>query len=271
MGIADIFCTTSSPSRADRVSWIYCDISDRQWVFQTFEEIRPNYVFHFAALGTKNTQSQYPLWELFKVNTLGTQNLIDAAISTWVCESFLNISSAYEFGPHNFPIDESVAFSPEGNYAISKLWGSLYLDDKIHNENFPWITYRLFSVYWSGDSGRIIPLIVDAFLTGKELRLFDIYRKRDFVHIDTVISAILTLDKIQKNNINSINIWSGESLDIYELVEKISRILDLPIPSTIIFEASTVPENHWQCDNSLLKNYIKPISLSEWLTQVINN
>lgn len=106
-------------------------------VFDTIRKISPDYVFHLAALGAKNSISTYSFEELFLVNTLGTQNLIDATQEVGSCKSFINVSTVYEYGPHEFPISEKTSFMPEGNYAISKIAGSFYLQEKIIKENFP--------------------------------------------------------------------------------------------------------------------------------------
>lgn len=265
-----VYCLTTLPESSEiSPFWIECDIVDRSKVFEVFWKVKPSYIFHFAALWAKTTQSNFSLEEFLQVNTFGTQNLIDASIDSWVCEGFINISTAYEYWPQENPITEMTYFSPLWNYAISKFVGSVYLDEMIQRYWFPGITYRLFSVYGPGDSDRVIPLIVDALKTGKQLHLFDIHRKRDFVHRDTVISAVLKFDKIRKNNINSVNIWSWESISVYDLVHVLAQILNLPVLDNIIFSESTTPDTHWQCDSTLLKKYITPTSLSNWLLTVI--
>lgn len=269
---SDIYCLSSSWKKSDTSPyWIECDITNRTKVFEIFQKIKPRYIFHCAALWAKTTQVTFSLENFLRVNAFGTQNLVDAAIESNICEGFLNISTAYEYGPKGYPISENTDFSPQGNYAISKAVWSMYLDQKIHSLWFPWITYRLFSVYGPNDIWRIIPLITDALTLGKELHLFDIHRKRDFVYIDTVISLALKFDKIRKNNINSLNIWSWESLSVYELVAKLSQILNRPILNNIIFDESSIPNAHWECNNALLKQYIDPILLNDGLLKALKH
>jgi nucleoside-diphosphate-sugar epimerase len=137
-----IFCLTSSkddPFLNDDpdISWIYCDVRERNMVFDIVRSISPEYVFHLAALGAKNSISTYSLEPLFLINALGTQNLIDATMSVGSCKGFINVSTAYEYGPQNCSIHESTPFMPQGNYAISKIAGSLYLHEQIVKNHFP--------------------------------------------------------------------------------------------------------------------------------------
>jgi len=70
---------------------ILVSIRDRERVLALFEERRPEVVFHAAALKHLPTLERYP-YEAWKTNVLGTQNVIDAALSVGV-ECFVNIST----------------------------------------------------------------------------------------------------------------------------------------------------------------------------------
>ncbi len=276
-GMKHIYCLTSH-STADLqdkewgVSWVYCDLTERNMVFDVIATIAPEYIFHLAALGAKNSVASNSIEAFFSVNAFGMQNLIDASISTGICKGFINVTTAYIYGPHEYPMNEQSALLPQWNYAISKITGDLYLQEKITKNKFPWISYRLFPVYGPNDSDRIIPLIIEAFLTWKEIILFDIHRKRDFVYIDTVIWALLGFDKMQRIHINSINIWSGESITVYELVHKIAMILWKPVPQNIIFRESPIPNLHWECDNTLFKKHFpSAILLDDGLKRILQN
>lgn len=75
--------------------WIHSrtgDIRDKETLSDVFEDFKPQYVFHAAALKHVTPNQEYPL-EAIKTNILGTYNLITEA-KKWEClEKFVFIST----------------------------------------------------------------------------------------------------------------------------------------------------------------------------------
>lgn len=274
LGAEKLFCTTSATwNNSDEwLTWYYCDISNRDQVNNMIHDIAPQYVIHLWALGARNSQTSYSLEEFINVNGFGTQFIIDALQKEGCIEWFLNISSIYEYGPQLSPITETTPINPIWGYAISKTISSTYLTKQSVEYNFPGTTYRLSPVYGPNDNGRIVPLILEAFLQKKELNLSDIHRKRDLIFIDDIISAILEFDKVIKKHINVVNVWNSESFTLIELVSKISHILWVSIPETIIFHNSEEAITHWEVDNKRYLDILLPkiTSFEKWIQIVID-
>jgi FlaA1/EpsC-like NDP-sugar epimerase len=72
-------------------SVIVADIRDRQRVYEIFDDVRPDVVFHAAALKHLPLLELHPE-EALKTNVWGTQNLLDAARDAG-CDRFVNIST----------------------------------------------------------------------------------------------------------------------------------------------------------------------------------
>ena len=70
---------------------LLADIRDRRRVQEVFESVRPEIVFHAAALKHLNLLERYPA-EGVKTNVAGTHALVDAALHSGV-ERFINIST----------------------------------------------------------------------------------------------------------------------------------------------------------------------------------
>ena len=70
---------------------VLADIRDPQAIRRAFERIRPEVVFHAAALKHLTLLERFPA-EAWKTNVLGTQNVLDAAVATDV-QHFVNIST----------------------------------------------------------------------------------------------------------------------------------------------------------------------------------
>ena len=75
----------------DSNALILADIRDKDRVREVFEVVRPEIVFHAAALKHLPLLQRYPQ-EAHKTNVLGTQNVLDAALSVGV-GVFVNIST----------------------------------------------------------------------------------------------------------------------------------------------------------------------------------
>ncbi|MEM7273293.1 MAG: nucleoside-diphosphate sugar epimerase/dehydratase [Actinomycetota bacterium] len=70
---------------------VVADIRDRERMFELFERLRPEVVFHTAALKHLTLLEHHPT-EGMKTNTVGTKNVLDAARSVGV-DRFVNIST----------------------------------------------------------------------------------------------------------------------------------------------------------------------------------
>ncbi len=103
------------------------NIADSKEVFQKVESERPDYVFHFAAETDVDLCEKKPE-HAFKINTLGTENIVLA------CKEFavklLYISSGAVFSGENLlPYTEFDIPKPVNIYGKSKLQGELIIKD----------------------------------------------------------------------------------------------------------------------------------------------
>lgn len=256
------------------INWVQnytCDISSREETLTTIDKIKPELIFHFAALGSKNSKTKYSLNDLIAVNGIWTVNLIDAAEKVGTCIWFLNLSSAYEYGPQKLPLNEKSPLEPHWHYGLSKTIGSIYGLSRAKIDHFPLVTYRVFSVYWPWDEWRIIPLIIDAFLLKKELKLFDINRKYNYIHLDNLITSILEFDKVLARGIKILNISGCENITITKILKIVSQITQKPIPANLFFEEKKKITTHWVADNTLFNEIlsIPPISFTEGIKWII--
>lgn len=97
-------------------------------------------------------------------------------------------------------------------------------------------------------------MVLDAYLKGYPVSLFDIHQKRNFVHIDTVLFSLLEFDKVLKKSINLMNIGSTESISIHTLLHLIGAILQKDIPNTITLDGNDIlGDEHWDLDITLFQ------------------
>ena len=76
---------------------VLCDIRDLAALVRVFEDIRPEVVFHAAALKHLTMLERHP-GEAYKTNVIGTRNVLEAARAVGV-QTFVNISTDKAAGP----------------------------------------------------------------------------------------------------------------------------------------------------------------------------
>jgi len=97
------------------------DVTDRQAIRETVESLKPDVVFHLAAIASVATSFGAPSLA-FRVNTQGTINLLEA-LRTRPPKKFIYISSADIYGhvpARDIPIREDNPPKPVSPYAASK-------------------------------------------------------------------------------------------------------------------------------------------------------
>ena len=94
------------------------DVTNLHSVMATLRENPPQVMVHAAALKGNRPSRERPA-DFFKVNTLGTVNLLEACRQLGV-KRFVFVSSLTVHGPSDGPVDETSPWAPSHPYAGSK-------------------------------------------------------------------------------------------------------------------------------------------------------
>jgi nucleoside-diphosphate-sugar epimerase len=185
-------------------------------------------VIHLAASTFVPDSWQNPD-EFFKVNALGTMRVLEFCRNN---NSSLIFISAYLYGiPDKVPTSEKELPKPNNPYAFSKyiaeqacLFYSSYL-------NVPSLIIRPFNVYGPGQPAHfLIPTIINQVLYNQEITLLDLNPKRDYIFIDDVVNFINNAVDAKLKNAEIVNIGSGVSYSVGELVRIIQKIAGTNLP-----------------------------------------
>ncbi len=108
----------------NRVSLTKLDLSSEKEVFELIDRIRPDIIFHLAAMASAADSFSSPAESV--INNIHSQiNLLEGIRRANLIDSkILVISSAEVYGDvdkNDLPIDENVSFRPTNPYAVSKL------------------------------------------------------------------------------------------------------------------------------------------------------
>jgi UDP-glucose 4-epimerase len=174
-------------------------------------------VIHLAAISYVPKSYRIPR-EMFEVNIEGTLNMLELCR---INNSRFVFTSSYVYGkPHYLPIDEKHPTESFNPYCQSKLIGEDLC--KCYNKDFgvPVIIFRPFNIYGPGQSEEfLIPFILKQIDEGKQIKLLDSRPKRDFVHVDDVVSAYCKAINFDTSDFEIFNIGSGESYSVKEIAE----------------------------------------------------
>lgn len=212
------------------------DITDRSLLERFFNANSFDQVVHLAAKKSVVESIIHP--KLYKdVNVEGTRNLLDAATSHG-CGHFILASSAavYAESESGYVTEES-ALAPANPYGDSKLESELLLNEYVSKGEIAGCSLRLFNLSGEGERGlaktgteSLLPIIINKVLTNEELTVFgDCYptkngtAARDYIHVSDAANCFLLVSKLLATNKlpNTINIGTGVSTTIFELIEQV--------------------------------------------------
>jgi nucleoside-diphosphate-sugar epimerase len=195
------------------------DLKDEQALRAVIAAARPELVFHLAAHGAYPFQSDAN--ETIQTNILGTWNLLRATAQIEY-EVFVNTGSSSEYGFKDFAMRESDLLEPNSYYSVAKCAQTLLCQHFAKTEKRPITTFRLFSAFGPFEEpSRLIPTLISRCLGGKDLELVSREIARDFVYVEDVVDAYLSLDKLAGLSGEIINIGTGVQSTIGQVVDAV--------------------------------------------------
>lgn len=189
------------------------DIGDPFYIQERFRT-----VIHLATLNVNNIEVRTTSFEeYFRVNVIGTKNLIDGCYA----DKLIYLSTANIYDREENEIDEHSNINPRNDYEKTK-----YLGERVCQEHWKGDLLILRPVNISGPFQRtdaIIPVFFRNAMHGKTIQIFvpsnkelQILSSKDFCEF--IVLAI-------KEKINGIyNLASSDQITITKLAEKILRI-----------------------------------------------
>lgn len=185
-------------------------------------------VVHLAAQANVMGSADDPAYA-FETNVTGTWNVARASIAAGV-EQFVFSSSREVYGePDELPVSETAGFAPKNVYGATKVAGEALLS-VLAADGFGVSVLRLSNVIGRGDSGRVLPLWLDAAREGQPLRLFGGEQEIDSVPVATVVAAVRKVLELGRLN-GPVNIGGGRSFALAEVAERVAELF--PTRTTI--------------------------------------
>ena len=190
------------------------DLKKVEDVRNVVKEVNPELVYHCAGHGIYPSQKNSA--EIFSTNILGTFNLLDALNENNNLHRLVNLGSFFEY-----------LTNPTDPYTISKITQTKLAEHFFKEKKLPIITLRLFTPYGKFDSpGRLICDLMIALIRNKPLEIFSKYTKRDFIHIDDVITALEIASQQPDITGEIIDIGTGNEISVEEIVSMSNQLSD---------------------------------------------
>jgi len=202
----------------------------------------PDIIIHLAAIHYIPYCNDHPE-EAFRVNVMGTRNVLEAARETSELEKFVFGSSAAVYPPRNVPHTEESEVGPMDIYGETKLIGEDLVELFHHESTVPAVSARFFNVYGPNETNpHLIPAILEQLEDGnREIDLGNLTPRRDFINIKDVSRAVLTLVTEFDGGYRTFNVGTGRENSVRDVVNKISEAMGQEI--TILQDDERVRES----------------------------
>lgn len=199
-----------------------CDITNKSQVLSIVEQVKPNYVVHLAGISfVGHTVAE----DFYKVNVIGTQNLLEALHSVGsMPEKVVLASSATVYGNQGIEVlDETLCPMPTNHYGISKL--AMEHMSRNYFDKLPIVITRPFNYVGVGQPEHfVIPKIVKHFKAGAaQIELGNIQVEREFNNIQfacEVYHQLLTSDAESV----VVNLCSGKAVSLMGVIDTMQNI-----------------------------------------------
>jgi len=167
-------------------------------------------------------------------------------------KKIIYLSSLDIYEPSGFT-SEHTAVNPRTLYGMSKLYSERMLEAYGRERNVAVQILRVGHVYGPGEEGyqKVLPVTINNILLGRPVCIWgDGNELRSFIYIDDVIEAVINSIEFAAN-VGPINVVSGLSISIKDLVDKLVAISTKSIE--VKHQSASVPAIDYVFDNTLLK------------------
>lgn len=221
-----------------KINHVYGDVRDYTLVKKTFDDVKPDFVFHLAAQPIVSTSFNNPI-ETYETNIMGTVNVLEAfrkinhesnliVITSDKCYYNVEWTYGYRENDRLGGKDPYSASKAGAEIVFSSYFKSFYKSDS--NKHIT--SARAGNVIGGGDwaTNRIVPDAITSWASKKSVEIRSPYATRPWQHVLEPLSGYLRLGQLMKEKRDLLN---GESFNfgpaynqnhtVLELLNKISE------------------------------------------------
>jgi nucleoside-diphosphate-sugar epimerase len=210
-----------------KIEFIEGDIRDLETVQKAMDRV--DYVLHQAAIPSVPRSIEAPL-NSHDNNITGTLNALIAAQDNHV-KRFVYASSSSVYGDTpQLPKKEEMPPSPLSPYAVNKFTGEHYCRIFSSIYGLETISLRYFNVFGphqdpASEYAAVIPKFINSLLRKKPPVIYgDGEQTRDFTFVENVVSANILATQVKITRGELINVATGTSNSVNQLLENLQLI-----------------------------------------------
>jgi nucleoside-diphosphate-sugar epimerase len=224
---ADVRCfvhpATSTVQVAGSEESVEGDITDAGAIYAATDDVST--IIHLAGISAVGAAQAAPD-DAFRVNTLGTWNVLEAARRRRDIRVVV-MSTAHVFGPAaRLPVVEDHPVAPASIYASTKLAADIMALAYARNFGVPVTVLRPFNIYGPRQStAAVIPSIVAQAVSGQPVQVRDVRPRRDFIYIQDVVEALLLAAATESAAGQAVILASGEAVSVASIVRRVVTLI----------------------------------------------
>jgi GDP-4-dehydro-6-deoxy-D-mannose reductase len=216
-------------SESRDIQRVHADLRDGAAVSLAIEQVKPDRVFHLAALNHIATSIADPL-TTFQVNLLGTLHVLNA-VRTHVPDAVVvSVGSSAEYGDATrtrAAVAEDDPLLPTSPYGVSKVAQGLLCRQAWRTHGVRAVHVRPFAIIGPGKRGDALSQFAEQVLRVERgeapvVRVGSLDRVRDFVDVRDCVAA-LALVAVEGRPGATYNICNGDPVTIMDLVEALRK------------------------------------------------
>jgi UDP-glucose 4-epimerase len=205
------------------------DLTQHQRVAEIIAVLKPNVVFHLAAIHFIPECNAHPERTL-QVNVEATMGLLRASAAVGV-QHFLFASSGAVYGDSPLPLNEDSPVEPVDIYGWSKWFAENLCRWQSASSRLKTTVCRLFNNYGPRETNaHIIPEILGQLKKDRRLKLGNTKPRRDYIYTSDTATCLRLLAKIPPVSSQTVNVACGDDASVDQLVVLLSELLGYPIP-----------------------------------------
>ena len=206
-----------------------------QWIEGSLEELTPDtwqsigvdkidVVFHLGAFIPKSSTRANDVEPCYRSNLEGTRRLLESLPASIGSIVFASTVDVYGAAGDDSPISEESPVAPLSIYGASKVFGEQMIRDYAEHADIRSAILRIGHVYGPGEEefAKLIPTVIQRVLSGRPPLIYGTGEElRDFLFVDDAAEAILRSARAPEKHIGPLNVVSGQSTSIRQIVQMI--------------------------------------------------
>lgn len=189
--------------KSKNINYYRCDVRNRKRIGQILKISKPDLIYHLAAKSLPSFSFNYPI-KTMNTNLFGTFNILEECRVQKINPKIIIACSSGQFGSrplNKLPYKEDYIQKPDHIYGLSKNFQNMLGMQYFKMYNLKIIIALIFNTTGPGKKGDVFSDFCKQFVLNKikngtkTIKIGDLNKFRDFLHINDLIKGLFVLGK----------------------------------------------------------------------------